>query len=110
MPELRAHSRWLSGLPLKIETDNHVFVHAGMSPRYSVADQPEEVLLWIRGWERDEHDFGRHVVYGHTPKKKPDLRKFSTGLDTGAFAGGPLTVGVFDADVCGGPVEILDAV
>jgi serine/threonine protein phosphatase 1 len=98
---------WLDTLPLMIETENHVFVHAGCNPRYALAEQPDEVLLWIRKWEDDEHDFGKHVVYGHTVRPEPKLCRFSTGLDTGACFDGPLTVGVFDPDMNAGPVEIL---
>ncbi len=106
--EVREHAAWFESLPTLIETENHVFVHAGLSPRYaSLAEQPDEVRLWIRGWERNEHDFGKHVVYGHTPRDKPMLRTLSTGLDTGACYGGPLTVGVFDASVKAGPTDII---
>ena len=105
--ERRQHLNWLASLPTMIETENHIFVHAGLSARYSLSEQPEEVLLWIRGWEKDDHDFGKHVVYGHTPRNNPVLRPYSTGLDTGACFGGPLTIGVFDAAAKTGPVDIL---
>lgn len=107
--EMRDHAKWLATLPTMIETENHVFVHAGCSPRYSLTDQPEEVLLWIRGWERDNHDFGKHVVYGHTPKKTPVLLGHSSGLDTGACFWGTLTAGVFDSSKPTGPIELLAA-
>ena len=92
-----------------VETENHVFVHAGLSPRYALSEQPDEVRLWIRGWEKEDHDFGKHVVYGHTPHDVPVLRPHSTGLDTGACFGGPLSIGVFDAAAKAGPVDILEA-
>jgi len=107
--EKRRHLIWLSSLPTMIEMENHIFVHAGLSPRYALSEQPEEVLLWIRGWEKDDHDYGKHVVYGHTPRDNPALRPNSTGLDTGACFGGPLSIGVFDAATKAGPIEILEA-
>lgn len=107
--EMMEHALWLGSLPTMLQTAHHCFVHAGVSPRYALEEQPEDVLLWIRGWEKANHDFGKHVVYGHTPKSRPELRRFSTGLDTGAFMGGPLSVGVFDADRPGGPLDILEA-
>jgi serine/threonine protein phosphatase 1 len=109
-PEMFHDARWLNSLPAILQTENYCFVHAGLSPRYGLDAQPEEVVLWIRGWERENYDFGKHVIYGHTPKPRPDLRVFSTGLDTGAFMGGPLTVGVFDGEVCAGPIDILEAI
>lgn len=107
--EMREHAAWLNTLPTWYETENHVFVHAGLSTRYSLAEQPDEVRMWIRGWEKDDHDFGKHVVYGHTPKKEPNLRINSSGLDTGAFYYGTLTCGVFDETKNAGPVEIIQA-
>jgi serine/threonine protein phosphatase 1 len=107
--EMAEHAAWLNTLPTMLETENHVFVHAGLSPRYAIADQPDEVRLWIRSWERDDHDFGKHVVYGHTPRKTPSLRAHSSGLDTGAVFWGTLSAGVFDGEAGGGPIEILEA-
>jgi serine/threonine protein phosphatase 1 len=107
--EMAEHVKWFDTLPTMIETENHIFVHAGLSPRYSVADQPDEVKLWIREWEKDDHDFGKHVVYGHTLRKAPHLLRNSTGLDTGAFYYGNLTAGVFDETRNSGPVELLVA-
>ncbi len=106
--ELYQHLAWLESLPTCIETENHIFVHAGLSPRYPLAEQPEEVLLWSRGWQKHDHDFGKHVVYGHQASAVPELRKFSTCLDTGACYGGPLTVGVFEAAANSGPVDIIE--
>jgi serine/threonine protein phosphatase 1 len=107
--EMRQHAEWLATLPSLIETENHIFVHAGLSPRHSLTDQPEQVLLWARGWQKQNHDFGKHVVHGHQAAALPDLRQFSSCLDTGACYGGALTVGVFDAAVNGGPVDLLEA-
>lgn len=106
--EMRQHVAWMETLPTIIETGNHIFVHAGLSPRHSLADQPEEVLLWARGWQKHDHDFGRHVVYGHQAAELPELRRFSSCLDTGACYGGALSVGVFDAATNTGPVEIIE--
>lgn len=107
--EMRDDAEWLATLPTMIETENHVFVHAGCNPRYALSEQPDEVLLWTRNWERDDHDFGKHIVYGHNAKEDTVLRPFSSGLDTGACYGGPLTAGVFDASVRSGPIAILTA-
>jgi serine/threonine protein phosphatase 1 len=107
--EMMEHAGWLCSLPTMLPTVHHCFVHAGVSVRYPLEEQPEDVLLWIRGWEKGDHDFGKHIVYGHTPKARPELRQFSTGLDTGAYMGGPLSVGVFDGDLASGPVDILEA-
>ena len=57
-----------------------------------------------------ECEFGKHVVHGHTPRfAGADLRPFRTNLDTGAVWTGRLSVGVFDPDRTGGPVDVLVA-
>ena len=52
---------------------------------------PED-LLWIRHEFIDaDWDFGRTVVFGHTPLAKPLIEKNKIGIDTGAVYGGRLT-------------------
>jgi len=86
------HLRFLTSLPFSYETDEYCFVHAGLRPGIAPADQLPEDLLWIRhefidsGWE-----FGRTVVFGHTPLSKPLIEKNKIGIDTGAVYGGRLT-------------------
>jgi serine/threonine protein phosphatase 1 len=94
---------WFRSLP-RVHSDAHrVYVHAGVNPAYSLAEQPESVTQWFRypegadiGW-RD-----KHVVHGHTPGivQLPSR----TCLDAGMRQ---LCCGIFDDDVAGGPVELL---
>jgi serine/threonine protein phosphatase 1 len=107
--QMQAHGKWMAKLPSHFETEHYYFVHAGISPRYKLGEQPEEVKLWIRNWQGDDPDMGKHIVYGHSPEKKPRLMAHSTGLDTGAFYWGTLTCGVFDETKAAGPVDILEA-
>lgn len=107
--DMRVHLDWLGALPAFHETDHYFFVHAGVSRRHPLHEQPEEVMLWTRNWERHDHDFGKHVVYGHNPADEPRLMRYSTGLDTGAVYGGPLSAGVFDPLTPGGPQLVLRA-
>jgi hypothetical protein len=54
------------------------------------------------------HDV-RHVVHGHHPfKDGPITIEGRTNLDTLAWHTGRLVVGVFDDDVPGGPVSLLE--
>jgi serine/threonine protein phosphatase 1 len=109
------HLAWMSGLPLTTADEHRIYVHAGLDPRPGQIFA-EESCLWIR--ERflraPASALPAHVVHGHTPywagkpdPAQPERLGHRTNLDTGAFATGILSVGVFDPDQSGGPVEIL---
>ena len=101
---------WVSKLPLVIEDDYRVYVHAGLDPNLPMKEQSTETMLWHRypegqnvGW-RD-----KHVVHGHSIcRGGPLLLSNRTNLDCGAFFTNRLVIGVFDDDVAGGPVEVLE--
>ena len=109
------HKAWMAGLPHSFQTDHHIFVHAGLRPGVAIADQDPEEMLWIRDlFLKGDHDFGKHVVHGHTPRwirhrEEAEVERLAnrTNLDTGACWTGVLSVGVFDADRPGGPVELF---
>ncbi|MFX6357501.1 hypothetical protein ABTF91_20165, partial [Acinetobacter baumannii] len=71
-----------------------LFVHAGIRPGVSIAQQAEKDLLWIREpFLSSEQRHGALVVHGHTPTGSglPDLRPNRLNLDTGACFGRALT-------------------
>ena len=39
-----------------------------------------------------QHDFGKVVVHGHTPVRKPEMRYNRINIDTGAYATGCLSI------------------
>jgi serine/threonine protein phosphatase 1 len=89
------HLRFLRGLLPYYETEEHIFVHAGLRPGRPLASQNLQDMLWIREeFLESDYDFGRLVVFGHTPFKQPFLAPGRLGLDTGAVFGGPLTCAV----------------
>ncbi|MCK9527848.1 MAG: serine/threonine protein phosphatase [Syntrophales bacterium] len=78
-------------LPL-YETDDYIFAHAGLRPGTDPAGQDRSDLLWIRGeFIHSSYDFGKTVVFGHTPFASPLLEDDKIGIDTGAVYGGNLT-------------------
>jgi serine/threonine protein phosphatase 1 len=91
------HREWLKSLPLFFDDGLRFFVHAGVDPFAAFDDQREDVLLWVRDEFPDNIDTGRLIVHGHTPLwfGRPELRPYRLNIDTGAFAGGPLTAAVF---------------
>lgn len=86
------HLQFYQSLLPHYETDHYIFVHAGLRPGIPVADQDPEDLIWIRQeFIRSTHDFGKRVVFGHTPFAVPLVEPNKIGIDTGAVYGGPLT-------------------
>ncbi|MDR1576783.1 MAG: serine/threonine protein phosphatase [Deltaproteobacteria bacterium] len=87
-----AHFQFYQDLLLYYETAHHIFAHAGLRPRVPLERQREIDLLWIREeFLESDYDFGKTVVFGHTPFRQPFICPGRAGLDTGAVFGGPLT-------------------
>jgi serine/threonine protein phosphatase 1 len=86
------HLDFLVSLPLFHETEEFLFVHAGLRPGIPIAQQSPEDLLWIRSEFIDSRwNFGKTIVFGHTPLHEPLLKRKKIGIDTGAVYGGRLT-------------------
>jgi serine/threonine protein phosphatase 1 len=68
---------WMGELPLYLETEGYLFVHAGIDTRKPNPLMDKESLLWARYWtntiDRDWLD-GRIVVHGHTPTSFQDIQ------------------------------------
>jgi len=87
-----SHIEFFQSLCLFYETDSYIFVHAGLVPRVPLNQQQEKDLLWIRDpFIHSTYNFGKTVIFGHTPFKEPFVTKNKIGIDTGAFYGNKLT-------------------
>lgn len=97
LPERKAaipvkHLHFFRSLLPYYETDDYIFVHAGLVPGYSLQEQTIHDLLWIRHEFIDsDYDFGKRIIFGHTPFSSPLIESNKIGIDTGAFSGGKLT-------------------
>jgi serine/threonine protein phosphatase 1 len=86
------HERFYRDLQLYYETPEYIFVHGGLRPGLPLAEQTEDDLLWIRGeFIASMEDFGRKVIFGHTPSPAPLVMPNKIGIDTGAVYGNLLT-------------------
>ena len=86
------HLDFLSGLRIHFETDQYIFVHAGLKPDVPLEKQNEWDMLWIREeFIYSDFDFGRRVIFGHTPFQEPLIFDNKIGIDTGAVYGNKLT-------------------
>ena len=86
------HISFFKSLRLYYETEAYIFVHAGLRPKVPLASQESEDLLWIRDkFIYSKYDFGKTVIFGHTPLEKPLVESNKIGIDTGAVYGNALT-------------------
>ena len=90
-----AHLAFVTSRPHLIRYGECVFVHAGIDRSKPPAHQAERDLLWMRPDPADAPANGPLVVHGHTPVKEVFVSPFRINLDTGAFAGGPLSAARF---------------
>lgn len=86
------HIEFLRNLPTYVETENHIFVHAGIRPNVPMEEQTEDDLVWIRGpfFEHTE-SFGKVVIHGHTVIDAVTDYGNRINIDTGAAWGGPIS-------------------
>jgi len=86
------HLGFLQGLRLCHTEGDYFFVHAGVRPGVPLEDQNPYEMMWIRDrFLLSDADFGKRVVYGHTPSRVPEVFENRIGIDTGAFYTGCLT-------------------
>ena len=86
------HLEFFKSLRIYHETQNYIFVHAGLKNKVPLEKQKTEDLLWIRRrFIESKYDYGKMVVFGHTPLHEPLLLPNKIGIDTGAVYGNRLT-------------------
>jgi len=86
------HLDFFTSLLLYYETEHYIFVHAGLRGGIPLEEQDPHDLIWIRDeFILSPHDFGKIVVFGHTPLQRVFVAPNKIGIDTGAVYGGTLT-------------------
>lgn len=89
--KMQRHREWLENhLQLYYETEEFIFVHAGLLPKVPLEKQEEQTMLWTR--HREEIGLGKTVVHGHTPVPEVAYYEDQVDIDTGAVYGGKLTL------------------
>lgn len=93
------HLDWLEARPLSLETNNFVFVHAGLLPKSTCDETPKMDKLWIRSFfYNSDYDWGKRVIFGHTYFEKPLVKPNLLGIDTMARNKGVLCAAILDDD------------
>ena len=110
MERLEDDARWMKSLPIFHKDAHRVYVHAYAPHNDPIESAMEHDVLWTRYPKgADVGCMGLHVVHGHTPQVNgPELLNNRTNLDCGAVFTGRLVIGVFDDDVSGGPVDLIE--
>ncbi len=91
MEEVKEDQQWLEeNLHLYYETDDYIFVHAGLEPETPLEQQDEDTLLWTR--HEEKVGLGKTVIHGHTPVPEIAYYEDQIDIDTGAAYGGKLTM------------------
>ena len=105
----QSHVDWLDRLRLLYLDSHRLYVHAGVDAKIPLDEQRDETLLWKRYPKGYSQGFGDlHVVHGHdNDPDGPLLFEGRTNLDTLAWRTGRLTIGVFDDDRPGGPIDLI---
>ena len=86
------HISFLKSLLFMIELEDYYIVHAGFKPGVDIKDQTLKDTLWIREpFIFSDYDFGKRIIFGHTPFSSPLIMDNKIGLDTGAVFGNKLT-------------------
>ncbi|HEV7234195.1 MAG TPA: metallophosphoesterase, partial [Sphingorhabdus sp.] len=86
------HLEFIEGFEDQIVIGDYAFVHAGIRPGVSLAEQKPSDLRWIReDFVEQRGDLEKVIVYGHTIYDDIEERGSRIGIDTGAYASDKLT-------------------
>lgn len=83
----KKHMEFLLNLKLYYETEDYIFVHAGIRPSRSMEHQDKDTLLWDRDFHyqySETYKGPKTIIYGHTPGKFVKKDKFAICIDTGS--------------------------
>ena len=119
--KLASDLQWMAKLPKWIGDKHRIYVHAGVPADTPIGEAKDASLQWMlygghddepENWEDVPHCSGKHIVHGHHQHMMNPHRHMQhrTNLDSHAYFSNRLAIGVFDDDIAGGPVRVLDAI
>jgi len=86
------HMAFFQSLTPYLELADYYVVHAGFRPYVAIEQQSLQDMVWIRDpFLLSQYDFGKKVIFGHTPCLEPLVMENKIGIDTGAVMGHKLT-------------------
>ena len=81
---LATHGDFFRSLKFYHLTDDYLFVHAGIDPRYSLDEQCETDLVYIRSaFYNRSHNLSQKIIFGHTEFDAPLVQDDKICIDLG---------------------------
>ena len=81
---LRVHGNFFRGLKFYYLTDDYLFVHAGINPKYSLDEQCETDFVYIRSaFYNSKHNLPQKIIFGHTEFDEPLVQDDKICIDLG---------------------------
>ena len=81
---LKIHGDFYRSLQFYYLTDKYLFVHAGIDPKYSLEEQCETDLVYIRSaFYRNKHILPQKIIFGHTEFDTPLVQEDKICIDLG---------------------------
>ena len=80
----KIHGDFFRNLQFYYLTDKYLFVHAGINPNYSLEEQDETDLVYIRSqFIYSKHKLPQKIIFGHTEFDKPYIDEGKICIDLG---------------------------
>ena len=80
----KIHGDFFKSLQFYYLTEKFLFVHAGINPRYSLYNQSEVDMVYIRSdFIYKKHNLPQKIIFGHTEFDKPYIDDCKIGIDLG---------------------------
>ena len=80
----KTHGDFFKQLRFYYLTDKYLFVHAGINPNYSLEEQNETDMVYIRHkFIYPKHHLPQKIIFGHTEFEKPYIDTDKIGIDLG---------------------------
>lgn len=81
---MKIHGDFYKNLKFYYLTDKYLFVHAGINPNYSLEEQNEVDLVYIRSaFFNNKHKLPQKIIFGHTEFDQPFISEDKIGIDLG---------------------------
>jgi hypothetical protein len=99
---------WTAALPLFVQGEGWLAVHAGVHPTLGAAGTDRRTALVVRRWPDDTdhatpfwwqlYTGAERIFYGHDAMRGVQAHARTTGLDSGCVYGGPLSGWLLEED------------